>query len=276
MLSKITLIILSATIILCCSKKENANEYAGQSETTNSGEVVQELPAVCIWDKGSVRQAPNKDGKWLSSMSLGEKVTFMGISAIDSSDKNVEYYKIKLSDGKEGWASQYVVEIDASPAVILKETPLYRRPDYLTVTDKKLQAMNVVAIKNTEDNWIEVVGEKKYTHGWIQNESISKKDIDIAVGLLASKALSEDDDNVKKEKINEIINNKAFANSVFIEKLKGMVKENPEIMTTEIKKTEKAPEKQMSKSMEEMEKKPIKKVEPKESTKQSSQKKKNF
>jgi len=228
MYRKVLMLTLFCSLFLFCSKNDGSQQNQSQEQTAKTEDVIiEELPAVCIWDKGSVRQEPNKDGKWISSMALGEKVTWLGETSIDSSDKNVEYHKIKLSDGTEGWASTYVVEIDAKPAVILKVVSLYKRPDYLTVTEKKLQEMEIIALKKSENGWLEVVGQKKQTQGWIQNENISQSDIDIAVGLLASKAISEKNEEVKTKRINEIIDNPAFQSSVFIPSLKDLISKEP-------------------------------------------------
>ncbi|MBN2710422.1 MAG: SH3 domain-containing protein [Calditrichaceae bacterium] len=199
------------------------NENQNETKTSEESPVVQEkteFPSVCIWDKGTLRAEPKSSGKWLSSMALGEKVIWTGTESIDSTDKNRKYYKLKLSDGSEGWASEYVIVTNAQPAVVINKTSVYNRPDLLTVTDTEFEEMDIIAVVSSEDNWIEAVGKEKRKKGWIQASAISTNDIDIAVALLASKALLESKTADKIEKIQNILNNTAFNGSFFIDHLK--------------------------------------------------------
>jgi hypothetical protein len=194
-------------------------------------EVVQEkksIPSVCIWDGGTVRTAPSKDAKWMSSLSLGEEVIWLGITAVDSSDRNLEYYKIQLSDSTLGWASKWVIITDAKPSVIIKSADIYRRPDILTGIDKEFEPMEIVAVEQTENEWIKVVGAEQKKKGWIRKEFVSQENIDIAVGVLAMRALEQQKPELKTEKIEAIVNNPAFQSSVFIPELKEMLRSSTE------------------------------------------------
>ncbi|NIT57775.1 MAG: SH3 domain-containing protein, partial [Aliifodinibius sp.] len=123
------------------SKTESVAEKALTSKTK-----LDTLSCVCIWDKVPLRAEPRRDGKWLSSLSLGETVQWFGETAIDSSDKNREYLRIQLSDGKTGWASSYGLVKDSEVGAVKEATFLYRRPDLLTITDEKLESMDMVAV----------------------------------------------------------------------------------------------------------------------------------
>ncbi len=195
----------------------------GQKKTEIVQEEIKAIPSVCIWDKGAVRAAPSKDGKWLSSLSLGEEVIWLGITAVDSSDRNRGYYKIQLSDSTTGWASQYVIATDAKPSVIIKQAGIYRRPDILTGIEQTFEPMEMVAVEQTENDWIKVVGAERKKKGWIKKEAVSRENVDVAVGVLATRALEEQKPELKKEKIEAIINNPAFQSSVFIPELKKML-----------------------------------------------------
>ena len=203
-------------VIACQSSKRRAS-----AEKATQAEVKTEAPAVCIWDKGSVRQNPAKDGKWISSMALGEKVTWTGDTFTDSTDDNRSYYHVRLSDGTEGWVSEYVVAIHAVPGILVKKAQIFRRPDLITVTEKGFEKMSFVAILETKDDWIQVTGEENKKKGWIRTAAISTKDEDITVGLLVTKAKEEKDPVQYQEKVSEIVNNPLFANSVFVEQLKN-------------------------------------------------------
>lgn len=224
----LSLLVLSAMIIGTWSCKNKAGE-----ETGNQKEVKAEAkPSVCIWDNGSIRAKPHKKGDWVSSMSLGEKVTWLGITELDSAN-NVKYHKVQLSDSTVGWASEYIVVLDAKPATILQEGTLHKRPDLLTSTDKKLEKMDIVAVKETKDNWKKVIGEKKKKKGWVKKETISEKNEDIAVAAIAKKAMNIKDKQDKVKELNKIIGNTSLKKSNFMPDLKKKVDE----LTT---KTEKA------------------------------------
>ncbi|MFQ5603434.1 MAG: SH3 domain-containing protein [bacterium] len=199
--------------------------------------VAQEQPAVCIWDGASVRAQPSRAARMLSSLSLGETLTFLGHSTVDSTDKNREYYKIRLSDGKEGWTSSYLVVVDARAAAVVKKSYLYKRPDLLTVTDETFEPMNMVAVVSEQSDWLEVIGEKRKKKGWIKNRDLSFKDIDVAVAILAVKAMRVNDDAKQKEQLSAIVENPVFSESVFIEELQqrlhpeGVMNTQPEDST---------------------------------------------
>lgn len=225
---KVTLIVLfclalSAAFITGCQKAQD--QQAALQEAAPVVKEIKEIPAVCIWDDASVRVDASFKTKRLSSMALGEKVTWLGKEKIDSTDDNRRFLKVRLSDGTEGWTWESAIATEAKPAIVYKEAPIYRRPDLLTVTDVVLDTMDMVAIVGNDGDWIEVVGPKSTKKGWIQSKLVTSKDIDVAVGLLASKALDEDNKTKKKEKLQAIVDNPAFSASIFMEEINLKLKE---------------------------------------------------
>lgn len=196
-----------------------------------------EIPSVCIWDDASVRAKPSVKAKRISALALGEKVLWLGEEKYDSVDKKRMYLKIRLSDGTEGWATEKALVTDAKPSVAIKKAPICIRPDLLTVSEIELEPMEIVAVLKSENKWLEVVGDKKEKKGWIQSEVVSLKDEDVALALLARRVLAEKDNEIKKVKIESILNNSAFTNSVFINDLQIKLKEMfpEEIFPHEIK-----------------------------------------
>ncbi|MCP4312787.1 MAG: hypothetical protein GY790_16110 [Bacteroidetes bacterium] len=81
--------------------------------------------------------------------------------------------------------------LNAKPVVITNEVPLYMRPDLLTINDKRISSMEIVAVIEEWDNWIKVVNEKKEKAGWIKKEYITNNTIDLAFALLAKRKLTE-------------------------------------------------------------------------------------
>ncbi|MEJ2055954.1 MAG: hypothetical protein P8X42_18735, partial [Calditrichaceae bacterium] len=72
---------------------------------------------------------------------------------------------------------------------------------------------------------------------WIQSKLVSKNETDVAVALLTSKALAEKNEEKRKEKLQDIIDNTAFAGSIFLEdielKLAEMQPEEPEMQVAD-------------------------------------------
>jgi hypothetical protein len=186
-----------------------------------------EIPSVCIWDITPVKIEPMQKGRWISSLALGEKVIWLDEERADITDKNKKYLKIRMSDGKEGWVSDYTLAVDAQPAVAIHKSIIYMRPDLVTITNNEYAPMEFVAVSKLENEWCEAKGLESKKTGWIKSESVSIKDDDIAVALLAYKAFAETDKNKKKEKIEAIVNNPMFSNSIFIDTLKSALSKIP-------------------------------------------------
>ena len=211
------LVILVGVLMIFACQTETKTDVDVQVET--KVEVVKETPSVCVWNKGSVRDMPSRNAKWLSGMALGEKVVWTGETVVDSSDQNRTYHKVRLSDGTEGWASEYVLALDAIPGIVIKNAQIFRRPELITLTSDIYEPMSFVAILDSKDDWIQVKGEENKLKGWIKFSAVSTKDEDITAGLLAYKALKEKDPEKKVQNIQALLDNPLLSNSIFMPKL---------------------------------------------------------
>ncbi len=196
---------------------------SGSSGTNSLG--VSGSDAVCIWDNISLKEAPNESGKWLSAISIGEKITYLDESKEDTSGKKkVTYFKVQLKDGKTGWAQSDFIILGSKPAVISQDMELYSRPDLLTKTGKMYKAMDIIAVKSEQNGFLEIAGKRQegkwIENGWIKNNGVSYSDIDIAVAKYARKALDIADSKKRADAIKEIVNNPDFSGSIFISILK--------------------------------------------------------
>lgn len=180
----------------------------------------QAIPAVCIWDKISARKEPARSSPVVSPLNLGEIVTFLGITAVDSGYKNQEYLKVMLSDKSVVWVPAFSLITGSKPAVVVREVKVYLRPDLLTVTGNKLVAMDIVAVVEEKDGWVNFVSEKKNESGWIMDEEINYNNEEIAFSLMAKRILTEKDSKSLLDKIDSVLNNNPYQNSVFIPMLK--------------------------------------------------------
>ncbi len=230
-MKNLSLLVIGLLLFACGSQNSQSEESANQDESTSSEPVaiVEEKPAVCIWDKVSVREAPKSDGKWKTSISIGETLTYMGENAVDSLDKNRRYSKVKLADGTEGWSASDFIIVDGRVAVFLVEKDMYKRPDLLTKSDKKFSQMDIVAIKSEQDDWVEITGKRSegkwIENGWVKKGDLSETSIDVAVAKFASLAMNVEDESERTEKLQEILDNSDFSSSAFIPMIQGKLEE---------------------------------------------------
>jgi hypothetical protein len=218
-----TVFVLIAVFSLsACKGKKTADANGGELATEQSGQ------SVCIWDKVSLKETPANDGKWLASISLGEKCNYLGDDKeIKNGDKTTKFVKVELQDGKQGWVQADFIIIDGRPGAIIQDAAIYSRPDLLTKTGNSFSKMDIVGVKGEQNGFVEIAGKRKdgkwIETGWIKPANISSSEIDVAVAKYAAKALAIEDKAKKEEAINEIIENSDLQSSVFIDELRTMV-----------------------------------------------------
>jgi hypothetical protein len=216
-------------ILVSCKGKKNAD---GTIESSD-----EQSYAVCLWDRASLKEAPEEKGKWLESLSLGEKCEYLDDTKEDNSGaKSVKYYKVKLQGGKEGWVQASLISLNSKPAAFNQDAEIYSRPDLLTKTNKTYSKMDIVAVKSTQGDFIEVTGKRKdgkwIESGWVKSQNVTYSDIDIAVAKFGSKALRIEDKAKRTEAIKEIVENSDFSNSIFITELNNLI--TPETEAEEV------------------------------------------
>jgi uncharacterized protein YgiM (DUF1202 family) len=212
-------IVLSLFLFFSC--KSGADKSPDDEKTdaaeTEEAIVAEEAPAVSIyWGSLGLRDEPTRDSKWLTSIKMGEKFTALGITAMDSAN-NTEYVKVRLVDGKEGWTQSNLVVVNANAAVLVSNAEIYSRPDLLNKTDKNYSKMDVVAVIQSEGEWIEVKGKRAegswVESGWIKPINISYEEYDIAVALYTRMALEEKDASEKIIALEDILANQDLSKS---------------------------------------------------------------
>ncbi len=191
--------------------------------------------AVCIWSPyASLRREPGrklytKDKKenWMVSIRYGEVVELMDSTVTVESEKR-DYMKVRLTDGKEGWVYEYLFEKYAKPAVILKKTELYRRPNLMTLRDDFLSPGEIIVLiqdpKHASENksWYHVSSKRKIKKGWIhQPNHISTSSRDVKAALLFHKADDTKSTDMKLDRLNSILKVPGFEKS----QLYGMVEQ---------------------------------------------------
>ncbi len=222
MRSFIFLISLCALIVVSCGKK------AGETSLDSTAvQIVQLADGVCIYEGISLRSEPSSQkGKWLSGISLGEKVKILGETKFDSTSK-IEYTKIRLLDGSEGWASSNLIIANAKPAAITNVSYFYKRPDLSTVTANSFEALDLVAVTTEQGDWLEVVGRRRKSQGiekgWIHKGTISYDEKDVAVASMAARAMAQKDMAQRKKGLEAILHNPTVSGSPLIADVQTLI-----------------------------------------------------
>lgn len=112
-------------------------------------------------------------------------------------------------------------------AVFLDDKDLCKRPDLLTKSEKQFSKMDIVAVKDTKDDWVEVVGKRSgatwIDNGWVKSGGLSEESIDVATAKFARIALNAGSEDEKIRLINEILENPDLTTSSFISALQKEV-----------------------------------------------------
>jgi len=214
--------VITTVLILSCNSDKS--EKHKRVNNTESG-IVNKIPSVCIWDGIAFRNEPFRKSGTLSTLNLGESFYYLDTCTIDSTYRNQKYLQIELSDGSVGWAADFGLVINAKTGVVKSLVPVYKRPDLLTISNQELSPMDIVAITEKKDNWYKVTGEKKRLGGWIKISQISMNEEDIAFASIVKNKLAKKDDNSLLDKIQDILDNNPYPNSVFVETLNKIAQE---------------------------------------------------
>ena len=203
---------LGIIILLKMTACANSTQEISDNALSEQPQVV----GVSVWDRISTRSEPRRKSASTTLLSLGESFLYLDTFAIDSSYNNTKFLKARLSDSSIVWVYGFASELNAKPAAVTNEVPLYMRPDLLTITDKRLNAMEIVAVIEEWDNWIKVVSEKKEKVGWIKQEYINHNPVDLAFALLAKRKLEEKDPEQRIIILEDLLENNPYPNSVFV------------------------------------------------------------
>src|SRR5271166_6166734 len=121
-IQKISFVFVTISLLVSCNNKQAGSSFIDDPSS-----------AVCVWDKVSLKETPEDNARWVTSLSLGEQCSSLNESKVDNSGKKpVSYSKVKLKDGKEGWVQSDLVIMHSKPGAIIQETDIYTRPDLLT------------------------------------------------------------------------------------------------------------------------------------------------
>lgn len=188
------------------------------------------ITGISVWDRISAKSEPLRNAPRASLLSLGESFIYLDTFAIDSSSNNTKFLKVRLSDSTDVWVYDFASVLYAKPAVVTEEVPLYLRPDLLTISDTRLHIMEIVAVVEEWDDWIKVVNEKKENTGWIKKNYLRYEEVDLAFSLLVKRVMEIEDSEQKIDKLEDLLENNPYPNTIFIADLRTILDAEKELM----------------------------------------------
>ena len=227
---------LGLTIMLnsCQGNSYSENTQLPEEVTAevDTNEIPLEKVAICVWNVAGLRQEPGnqdytKDKKknYLEAIIYGEKVEMLG-EEVEIESESRTYMKVRLQDGQEGWVHDYLFEKNGTLAVVIKETELYRRPDFMTLRDDKFDPGEILVTMERQGEWLHVSGREKRKKGWIKvADNLSANTRDVKIALLYFKALQDKMADTRREKLEAILDEKSFSGSVLLDLVKEALKE---------------------------------------------------
>jgi hypothetical protein len=201
-----------------------------ESESASTDEAPAPKPepvhAVCIYDGLYFRNGPSARETAVYRLKKGEIVTWMGEAVTDQKDdRNWEFFRIRLTDGSDGWALSYYIVPEAIPAAVISRASIYSKNNLISKTEESLEPMDIIAVLAEQDEWLKVVNDDKSREFWIKPGHISKAEVDIAVANQAMAAMAAESDQDRFEKLKAVADEDAFTDSIFIPLIESEMQE---------------------------------------------------
>jgi len=213
-------------------KEEDTNNDTDIEEQVDDVEVSnEEAPVICLWSAISLKKTPEPKGKWVTTINLGEKATYLGEVVTDTTNakKPKEFLKIQLADGTTGWVEGRFMAVDVEAYALKEASKLYKRPDILTASKNSFEKLQYVVVLDEQEEWVKVKGIEKsigwYREGWVKKDHLTNDDIDVTVAVLVYRANLKKDGDKKVEALNEILENTDLSSSQFFSDVRAMVDE---------------------------------------------------
>jgi len=177
---------VSMSLFFGCKKKSSEPAPATAADVSSSANAADQI---VVTQRTAVTTDADAKSKQLALVQPGEVMTFLGDSTDSPAGKNEQFYKVKLSDGTEGWARNYGLILGQAGAILV-EAPIYQRPTTLAPTRQKLRIGQLVGVQGTQDNFVRVAASK-WQAGWIDKSALSNDGNDILAAALAGAAIGK-------------------------------------------------------------------------------------
>lgn len=179
-----------ALVVLSGCRKKGAPEAGGttgaKADVTDPAAGSDDADRIVVTQKTQVVAEADVKSKHLAMMQPGETMVFLGDSATSPSGKNEQLYKVRLSDGTEGWARNYGLVMGKAGAILM-DASLYERPTVLSPSRQKLAIGRLVGILEKQDEFVKVSASRWQT-GWVEMRAISTESNDVLAAALVAGA----------------------------------------------------------------------------------------
>jgi len=168
--------------------------------------------------------------EWSESLTLGDKVTLTsGVVKAKFGGNERDYYKVKLSSGKEGFIRTMLLGVGGTLGVVKADASfVYSEPRDVKITDKALvRAQIVVVLKDgATDQFIPVVGYEEgkdlpISNAFVAREDVSINDIDANAVILLTVAKAQKSPTLKKNLLT--VASTKFSTSLFIDLVRAQL-----------------------------------------------------
>lgn len=180
----------AAVALVClaaCKKKSDPATTAVAPDIAQPTSPEAEPNRIVVTQRTQVVAESDPKSKHLAMVQPGETMEFLGDSV--ESGKNEQMYKVKLSDGTEGWARNYGLIMGKAGAIV-RDASLYERPTTLSPSRQKLPMGRLVGVLDTLDEFVKVSANKWQT-GWVERNAISRENADVLAAALAGAAIGK-------------------------------------------------------------------------------------
>jgi hypothetical protein len=224
---------------LTISCTNQGSESAEASEETPNKEVVKsEFSAHCIWEKVSVREEGLRSGNYLTSVYLGEKLTYLdSTSTDDSGERSIDYKLVRLSDGTEGWIQEDFLAISQEVAVLGRDLAIHERPNMVSITDDNFNKLDYVVIEELTEGWAKIKGKREmdtwFVTGWVEDEYVYTSEELVVEALLYKRAKAEEDPEKRLQLMNNLKDRASDYGSEFESYFDDLIMGDPAFLMSE-------------------------------------------
>lgn len=187
--SLLVLSMISLLSVFGCKKSKTPPQGEENLQGGQGTEAAAEDPdRILVTARTAIYPQAKDSGKSLALLQAGETVTFLRDS-VENPGKKEWYYKVRLSDGTEGWARNYGMML-GKPAVSLVAQAFYQRPDFMSTKAGELPVGQLVVIQATQEEFVRVA-PTRWKSGWVRLADLSTDKEEIVAAALASRDLGK-------------------------------------------------------------------------------------
>lgn len=173
--------------VVGCKKSSSEDPAASLADPVDSAAPA--LVRLVVTQRTVVTTESDAKSKQIGSVQPGEVMDFLGDSVESTLGKNEQVYRVRLSDGSEGWARNYGLVL-GTPGAVLSDAMLYQRPTLFSPSSQKLRLGQLVGVLGTQDEFVHVAASK-WQSGWIEKRHLSTDPNDVLAAAILSTAIGK-------------------------------------------------------------------------------------